>query len=124
MSPPPYTRMSALAYLYDRMQSLPGWFRKLTSGQVEDVAAVMAQWGLPGNDHDILPLEEVERREVLRAIRHCGGNITEAASALKIGKTTIYNKLRRWGYTDQSRILQAQASVLAGEARLRRGHFW
>lgn len=117
------TRISALAYLYDHRQNLPEWFRELTPEQLADIAAVMTRWDVLG-DNDCLPLEEVERRAILRAIRLCGGNISDAAHALKIGKTTIYRKLERWGYTDQSRILQAQASVLAGETGSKTGDSW
>ena len=124
MSPPLKTRMPALAYLYDHLQDLPVWFRKLTPRQLEDIADVMAQWDVPIDDHSISPLEEIERREVVRAIRLCGGDVIRAANALRIGKTTIYNKLKLWGYTVQSRILQAQASVLSGETKNTGEQFW
>jgi DNA-binding NtrC family response regulator len=83
----------------------------------------MTQWDVPGEHNFTLPLDEIERREVLRTIRFYGGNVSNAARALKIGKTTMYRKLKTWGYTGQSRILQAQASVLAGESRPGGEHF-
>ena len=120
----PHARMSALAYLYDHLDHLPVWLRKLTPGQLEDVADVMIQWQLPNQSHRILPMEEIERREVLRAVALSSANVIKAAEALKIGRTTIYRKLRQWGYTIPNRGLLAQAAALAGKAGSRREHFW
>src|SRR5438552_2748794 len=97
-SPLPHARMSALAFLYDNMQDLPNWFRHLTPRQLEAIAGVMIQWQLPNESRCILPMEQIERREVLRAVALCGGNAIQAAEALKIGKTTMYRKLKAWGY--------------------------
>jgi transcriptional regulator of acetoin/glycerol metabolism len=120
----PRVRMSALAYLYDNMRDLPNWFRQLTPRQLEEIAEVMTQWQLPNELHAVMPMEEIERREILRAVALCGGDAIKAAEALKIGKTTIYRKLRAWGYGARNRSLMAQASALAGEAKQQREHFW
>lgn len=45
----------------------------------------------------IRPLAEIERDTVLAAIREVK-NIPEAARQLGIGQTTIYRKLREYGY--------------------------
>jgi two-component system response regulator HydG len=45
---------------------------------------------------EILPLEEVERRYVLRAITLLGGNRTRAAEALGIDRRTLYRRLERY----------------------------
>ena len=110
-------RMSALAFLYDRMRDFPEWFRKLTPRQVEDIVDVMVQWQLPNDSNSIVPLEEVERREVLRAVVTYHGDALEAARALKIGKTTMYRKLKQWGYILERQLLLAQASVLRGSGK-------
>jgi DNA-binding NtrC family response regulator len=55
---------------------------------------------LPQND-ELLPLEELERRAILRALRESGGDKLAAARLLGIGKTTLYRKLKQ--YEAQSR---------------------
>ena len=43
---------------------------------------------------EILPLEELERRAILRTLRETGGDKLSAARMLGIGKTTLYRKLK------------------------------
>jgi two-component system response regulator HydG len=50
---------------------------------------------LPEND-EIVPLEELERRAILRALRETGGDKLAAARLLGIGKTTLYRKLKQY----------------------------
>ena len=119
----PRARMSALAFLYDNMRDLPNWLRHLRPGQLEEIAEVMTQWQLPNEFHTVMPMEEIERRAILRAIALCGGNAMKAAEALKISKTTMYRKLRAWGYAVQTRTLLAQAYALASEAKKQGEHF-
>ena len=52
---------------------------------------------------ELLPLEELERRAILRALREAGGDKLAAARLLGIGKTTLYRKLKLYD-------AQAQAS--------------
>jgi DNA-binding NtrC family response regulator len=52
---------------------------------------------------ELLPLEELERRAILRALREAGGDKLAAARLLGIGKTTLYRKLKQYD-------AQAQAS--------------
>jgi Bacterial regulatory protein, Fis family len=82
--------------LYDHLGDLPAWFRKLAPAQLQEIASVMIRWQLPNQSHCITALDEFERREALRAVALCNGNIADAAKALKIGKTTLYEKLSRW----------------------------
>ncbi len=56
--------------------------------------------GGAGND-DLLPLEEMERRAIYRAIRETGGDKLAAARLLGIGKTTLYRKLK--GYEESTK---------------------
>ncbi|AHD02214.1 sigma-54-dependent transcriptional regulator [Leisingera methylohalidivorans] len=46
---------------------------------------------------DILPLEEVERREILHALEAAGGNRSEAARRLGVSRKTIDRKCTAWG---------------------------
>jgi DNA-binding NtrC family response regulator len=46
----------------------------------------------------IIPLLELERREILRAIKYTKGDRTVAASLLGIGRTTLYRKLKEYGF--------------------------
>jgi DNA-binding NtrC family response regulator len=48
------------------------------------------------NDNEILPLDELERRAILAAIRATSNNVWEASKILGIGKTTMYRKLRQY----------------------------
>jgi len=45
---------------------------------------------------EILPLEEMERRAILRTLRETGGDKLSAARMLGIGKTTLYRKLKQY----------------------------
>ena len=46
---------------------------------------------------DIRPLEDEERRIILRALDATGWNIQEAAARLGISRATIYRKIERYG---------------------------
>ncbi len=50
----------------------------------------------PRND-ELLPLDELERRAILRALRESAGDKLAAARLLGIGKTTLYRKLKQYG---------------------------
>src|SRR6266403_1235293 len=107
-------QLHATAFLYDHLNDFPVWIRQLTPGQLENVARVMIAWHATISERaDIVPIDEVERREVIRAITLSGGDVMKAAGALRMGKTTIYRKLRQWGYSVENRLLVHQASALA-----------
>ncbi len=58
---------------------------------------------LSGHDlTELLTLEEVERRHVLRVLEACNGNRTDAAKMLGLDRKTLYRKLLRWGVGDES----------------------
>jgi DNA-binding NtrC family response regulator len=61
---------------------------------------------MPQND-ELLPLDELERRAILRALREAGGDKLAAARLLGIGKTTLYRKLKQYDAQSQA---QAQAT--------------
>lgn len=56
---------------------------------------------LPQTD-EVLPLEELERRAILRALRESSGDKLAAARLLGIGKTTLYRKLKQYDAESES----------------------
>ena len=52
-----------------------------------------------GDGFEILTLEEVERRHVIKVLRACNGNRLEAARILGIDRKTLSRKLARWSTT-------------------------
>jgi two-component system response regulator HydG len=46
--------------------------------------------------NEILPLEELERRAILKTLRETSGDKLAAARMLGIGKTTLYRKLKQY----------------------------
>jgi len=48
----------------------------------------------------LLPMEEVERRYILRVLKTVGGNKTTAAKVLGFDRRTLYRKLERYGVAD------------------------
>ncbi len=73
----------------------------LGSGPVLNITDLPSnlQYGNPDRvrlDDDLLPLEELERRAILRALRETGGDKLAAARLLGIGKTTLYRKLKQY----------------------------
>jgi two-component system response regulator HydG len=74
--------------------------------QVEDlpdkIRTSRPQPQLSGNAlPELLTLEEVERRHVLRVLAACDGNRTDAAKMLDLDRKTLYRKLLRWGVGDE-----------------------
>ena len=49
-----------------------------------------------GTADSVIPLEEMERQAILRALAGAGGDKLRAARMLGIGKTTLYRKLRKY----------------------------
>ena len=45
---------------------------------------------------ELVPLDEMERRAIFRAMRESGGDKMAAAKVLGIGKTTLYRKLKQY----------------------------
>jgi len=52
-----------------------------------------SSWAFPGN----LPLREVEQRAISATLTRAGGNIQEAARVLGIDRSTLYEKIKRYG---------------------------
>jgi len=52
---------------------------------------------IPGVDaHEVMSLDEVERRYILRMVKHLDGNKTLAAELLGVDRRTLHRKLERW----------------------------
>jgi DNA-binding NtrC family response regulator len=73
----------------------------LGSGPIVHVADLPSNLQYPTTERapekdEILPLEELERRAILRTLRETGGDKLSAARMLGIGKTTLYRKLKQY----------------------------
>ena len=59
-----------------------------------------ARTGAPSSDGEpaeLCSLEELERQAIARAIDHFGGNLSDVARLLGIGRSTLYRKLEQYG---------------------------
>ncbi len=73
----------------------------LTSGPVIHVGDLPTNLHYPGVDKlpqkdEILPLDELERRAIIRTLRQTNNDKVAAAKILGIGKTTLYRKLKQY----------------------------
>jgi DNA-binding NtrC family response regulator len=50
-----------------------------------------------GEQDELITLQELERRYLLRVLKHCRGNRTRAARILGISRRAIYDKMDRLG---------------------------
>jgi|SRR5690348_12770679 len=114
MDASPSLHLQALAFIYDNRDWFPTWARRLTPGQISEFATIIARWEMSNMPrYEVLPLETLERREVARAMAKFGGDVCAAAKALGIGKTTLYRKLKAWGFSSDTWQRISQAAVLA-----------
>jgi two-component system response regulator HydG len=60
---------------------------------------------------DLVTLDEVERRYVLRVLEAAGGNKSEAARILGLDRKRLYRMLERWGTTSRSRGAPAMSTA-------------
>ena len=58
--------------------------------------AAQATTDSPTDTSVILPLDEVERRVIVHALKVTGNNISDTARALGIDRTTLYRKLKKY----------------------------
>jgi DNA-binding NtrC family response regulator len=73
----------------------------LGSGPIVHVGDLPSSLQYPSSERapekeELLPLEELERRAILRMLRQTGGDKLAAARMLGIGKTTLYRKLKQY----------------------------
>ena len=89
------------------VRELRNWIERaliFAEHEVLSVKDLQGAGGLPspatrveGDEAPILPLAEVERREIERALRATEGNKTRAALLLGIDRKTLYGKIQRHG---------------------------
>lgn len=65
----------------------------LTADDLASIPNCASARSLP-DSNELIPLEEIERRAILHALRETGGDKLAAARLLGIGKTTMYRKLK------------------------------
>jgi two-component system response regulator HydG len=90
----------------------------LGSGPIVSVADLPSNLQYPTSERipekdELLPLEELERRAILRMLRETSGDKLAAARLLGIGKTTLYRKLKQY-HMDHSPAADREASAAAG----------
>ncbi|MGC2670932.1 MAG: sigma-54 dependent transcriptional regulator [Candidatus Acidiferrum sp.] len=71
------------------------------SGPIVHVGDLPSNMHYPSSERvpekdELLPMEELERRAILRTLRETGGDKLAAARMLGIGKTTLYRKLKQY----------------------------
>jgi DNA-binding NtrC family response regulator len=89
----------------------------LGTGPIVSVADLPTSLHYPTSERapekdEVLPLEELERRAILRMLRQTGGDKLAAARLLGIGKTTLYRKLKQYNLDraqDEAQNLAASA---------------
>ncbi|MHC1562986.1 sigma-54-dependent Fis family transcriptional regulator [Actinomycetospora sp. C-140] len=72
------------------------------AGDVEP-ADLPAEFAVSGTRRRLTPLETAERDLIVSALVEAGGNRSQAAAALGIGRATLYRRLRAFGITDVGR---------------------
>ncbi len=76
---------------------LPGHEMIVPPARVTVGARESKAWDIA--DSEPVSLELYERKAILRAIAECGGDKLAAARLLKLGKSTLYRKLKRYSIT-------------------------
>jgi len=79
----------------------------LGSGPIIHIADLPSNLQYPTTDqlparNELIPLEELERRAILRTLRETAGDKLAAARILGIGKTTLYRKLKQYNLDTES----------------------
>ncbi len=107
------TSISPEAALRIRQYPWPGNIRELSNCMERAVALARFEQILPGDlpdkvkgallpssiddDEELVALEEIERRYILRAFERLGRNKSLTAQTLGVDRKTLYRKLERWG---------------------------
>ena len=78
-------------------ESAAGW-GQISNAQPPAPASSATMWAGSGeaNEAPVLPLAEVERQAILRALEYTQGDRAVAAHLLGIGRTTLYRKLKEY----------------------------
>jgi DNA-binding NtrC family response regulator len=83
-----------LLHFADLPTGIANHARAGTSGFVSFAAAVGGQAAPP--PRSVVPLHEMEKLAIRRALEHTGGDRTLAAQMLGIGRTTLYRRLKEY----------------------------
>jgi DNA-binding NtrC family response regulator len=108
---------SALAEEAALAHPWPGNVRELRNRVDRAVALATSEWIMPGDlfperaskpgGAAFVPLADVrdaaERRQIERALEETGGQIAKAAGLLSISRTTLWEKMTRFGLADRAR---------------------
>ena len=83
----------------------------LGSGPIVHVADLPSSLQYPTTErlperNELVPLDELERRAILRTLRETAGDKLQAARILGIGKTTLYRKLKQYNLDAESNVQQ------------------
>jgi two-component system response regulator HydG len=84
----------------------------LGSGPIVHVADLPSSLQYPTTErlperNELVPLDELERRAILRTLRETAGDKLQAARILGIGKTTLYRKLKQYNLDAETSVQQA-----------------
>jgi two-component system response regulator HydG len=84
----------------------------LGSGPIVHVADLPSSLHYPTTErlperNELVPLDELERRAILRTLRETAGDKLQAARILGIGKTTLYRKLKQYNLDAETSVQQA-----------------
>jgi transcriptional regulator with GAF, ATPase, and Fis domain len=66
------------------------------SSSMSEGGAKILQFPQPSMDAKVRTINELESIEIEKAIHEFGGNLTEAAKALGIGRATLYRKVKQY----------------------------
>ncbi len=79
-------------------EMLPPWLHAESAQAPRATAvALLPEAGRPNTERDMIrPLAAIEREIIEHAVALCDGNLTEAASRLKINVSTIHRKRQQW----------------------------
>ena len=70
----------------------------------EDLPARLRKHHLPGDySEELLPMDEMEKRYISRVLSKTGFNIKDAGSILKIPRTTLWRRIKKYGIGEQSK---------------------
>jgi hypothetical protein len=83
--------------------------RQRSRRQAEEEGQANRSATAPVEAEAVKRMEEVERDTITAAIAQCDGSYLRAAQELGIGKTTVYNKMRKWGMHQPQRGQNARA---------------
>ncbi len=95
---PPVPHMTGMPSIVDDAQSLSIDSADIISSPALGSLAVLDAHG------DVRPLEEIENEAIRFAITHYRGQMSEVARRLRIGRSTLYRKLKDLGYEDDDTV--------------------